>query len=306
MIPVLQPGAPASEPPPFERIAIVGLGLIGGSLALAIRRRWRGGLVIGVDRKDVLETCMRMHAVDVGADDLGMAAEADLIVLAAPVRRNIAILQELPALVAQPALVTDVGSTKTEMLREASALPGRLTFIGGHPLAGAAAGGIRHARPDLFDGRPWLLTTPAPEPHASRLESLLRGVGAAPMRMDPAEHDRLLAFISHLPQLAVSALMHVVGEGAGTRGLALAGQGLRDTARLASSPPQIWKEIAATNTPALRDALDALLDALQKLRNDLSGGDALQAIFESAARWKAILDDSPLEKGNEHDIVKES
>lgn len=306
MIPVIQPGAPATEPPPFERIGIVGLGLIGGSLALAIRRRWGGGLLIGVDRKDILEACMRVHVVDVGADDLGMVAEADLIVLAAPVRENIAILRQLPGLVSKTALITDVGSTKTEILREASGLPQHLTFIGGHPLAGAAAGGIRHARPDLFDSRPWLLTTPAAEAAVSRLEALIRGVGAAPMRIDPAEHDRLLASISHLPQLAVSALMHVVGEGAGAAGLALAGQGLRDTTRLASSPPRIWREIAATNVPALAGALDALIDVLQKLRADLSGGEMLQAIFESAAEWKAVLDSRPREEGDEHDIVGES
>src|SRR5512134_2175533 len=121
---------PSVEGPPFERIAIVGLGLIGGSLALAIRRRWRGGLIIAVDRKDALETGMRMHAVDVGADDLGMVAGADLVVLAAPVRQNIDVLGRLSAFVGGPALITDVGSTKRAILREARALPERLTFIG--------------------------------------------------------------------------------------------------------------------------------------------------------------------------------
>ncbi|MGH2604820.1 MAG: prephenate dehydrogenase, partial [Dehalococcoidia bacterium] len=234
MLPVLQP---SPEPPPFERIAIIGLGLIGGSLALAIRRTWAGGLVIGVDRKDVLEAGMRMHAADVSADDPGMAAGADLIILAAPVRQNVAILQQLPRFVTGEALVTDVGSTKSEMLGEARSLPAHLTFIGGHPLAGAAVGGVASARADLFDGRPWLLTTPAPESQLARLETLIRGIGASPRRMDAGDHDRLMASLSHLPQLAISALMHVVGERAGADGLALAGRGLRDTTRLASSPP---------------------------------------------------------------------
>lgn len=292
MLPVIQP---APEAPPFERIAIVGLGLIGGSIALAIRRRWSAGLIIGVDRKDVLEACMRVHATDVGADDLGMVSEADLIVLAAPVRQNIAVLGQLAGLVSQGVVITDVGSTKGEILRAACALPEHATFIGGHPLAGAAVGGLEFARADLFDRRPWLLTTPAPEPAIEKLERLIQGVGASPMRMDAAEHDRLLASISHLPQLAVSALMHVVGEGAGAEGLALAGRGLRDTTRLASSPPGIWQDIAATNAPAIGSALDALIDTLQKLRSDLARGEALRATFESAADWKAVLEGSARE-----------
>ena len=287
MLPVIHP---APEAPPFERIAIIGLGLIGGSLALAIRRRWAGGLLIGVDRKDVLEAGMRMHAVDVSADDAGMVAGADLIVLAAPIRQNIAMLHELPRFVQDGALITDVGSTKTEILNEARSLPAPLTFIGGHPLAGAATGGVASARADLFDGRPWLLTTPAQEAALGRLETLLGGLGASPVRIQAADHDRLLASLSHLPQLVVSALMHVVGERAGERGLALAGRGLRDTTRLAASPPEIWRDIAATNAPAIREALDALIDVLQRLRADITRGEDLQRIFESAAEWKALLE----------------
>jgi prephenate dehydrogenase len=287
MLPVLPPVA---ELPPFERVAIVGLGLIGGSLALAIRRKWSGGLIIAVDRKDVLEAGMRMHAADVSADDLGMIAGADLVVLAAPVRRNIDVLRQLPDFLDGEALITDVGSTKGEIAQAARSLPDRLTFIGGHPLAGAARGGIAAARADLFDGRPWALTTPAPEAPLARLEALIQGAGASPLRMDAGDHDRLLASLSHLPQLTVSALMHVVGERAGKEGLALAGRGLRDTTRLASSPPAIWNDIAATNAPAIREALDSLIDVLQRLRDDLTSGNELQRIFESATEWKRRLE----------------
>jgi prephenate dehydrogenase len=290
--PVIQQDNASAERPPFERIAIVGLGLMGGSLALAIRRRWQGGLIIGVDRKDALETGMRMHAVDVGADDLGMAADADLVVLAAPVRQNIDVLERLPEFVVGSTLITDVGSTKREILRKARALPERLTFIGGHPLAGAAARGIASARPDLFDKRPWVLATPAPEEGLSRLEALITGVGGIPIRMDADRHDALLAYLSHLPQLAVSALMHVVGERAGAEGLALSGRGLRDATRLALSPPEIWRDIAATNSEDIERALDLLIRTLERLKTDLRRGDELQQIFESAAAWKRILESS--------------
>src|SRR5687767_8033548 len=143
-------GAHAPDPP-FERIAIVGFGLIGASIALGVRRLWPSVLVVAVDRKDVIEAAMRAHAADVGADDLVVAADVQLVVLAAPVLANIRLLSELPAHVPGEAVITDVGSTKRETLAAARALPERLQFVGGHPLAGAAVGGVESARADLFE-----------------------------------------------------------------------------------------------------------------------------------------------------------
>ena len=237
--PVIQPAVLAEgQPPIFAKIGIVGLGLIGGSIALAARRIWPTSLVIAVDRKDVLETAMRLHAIDVAADDLFVLAEADLVVLAAPVRQNLLLLDQLDEYVTQPAVVTDTGSTKRAMVDAARRLPPRFTFVGGHPLGGAAASGLEHARPNLFDGRPWLFT-PSGEATGDALEKLLafaRALGAVPRVLGAAAHDRLLAFLSHLPQLTASALMQVVGDAVGEDGLALAGRGLVDTTRLASSP----------------------------------------------------------------------
>src|SRR5215470_17265077 len=244
MLPVIQPGRPAEggRPPIFEKIGIVGLGLIGGSIALAARQLWPSSLVIAVDHKDVLETAMRLHAIDVAADDLIVLAEADLVILAAPVRQNIALLAELDEYVRTPAVVTDVGSTKREMAAAARDLPERFTFVGGHPLAGAARGGLEHARPDLFKGRPWLLTGAH-----DKLRAFIEALGAIPRTTTADAHDRLVAFLSHLPQVAASALMQVVGEAVGEDGLTLAGRGLIDTTRLASSPAEIWRDIANTN-----------------------------------------------------------
>ncbi len=160
-LPVLQPGRLPGQPPIFQRVGIVGLGLIGGSIALAARQIWPGGLVIGVDRKDVLERAMVLHAIDVAADDAVVLAEADLVILAAPIQQNLEILRELPDNVTGSAVVTDTGSTKRAVVEAAAALPDRFTFIGGHPLGGAARGGIEHARPDMFNGRPWLFTPTA-------------------------------------------------------------------------------------------------------------------------------------------------
>src|SRR5580692_1960892 len=134
-IPVIQPGrAAGARPPIFARIGIVGLGLIGGSIALAAREIWPASLVIGVDNKDVLEAAMRLHAIDVAADDLIVLAEADIVLLAAPARQNVALLADLDANVRRPAVITDTSSTKRAIVTAARALPSRFTFVGGHPL----------------------------------------------------------------------------------------------------------------------------------------------------------------------------
>jgi prephenate dehydrogenase len=293
-LPVIQPGragAGPSAPPLFEKIGIIGLGLIGGSIALAARRLWPTSLVIAVDNKDVLETAMRLHAIDVAADDMIVLAEADVVILAAPVRQNIALLERLDEFVGRPSIVTDTGSSKRATVDAARRLPPRFTFVGGHPLAGAAFGGLEHAREDLFNGRPWLLT-PAGDGAGDAVEKLsafARALGAIPRVMDATTHDRLLAFLSHLPQITASALMNVVGEAVGEGGLALAGRGLVDTTRLASSPPDVWKDVAATNQSEIGPAIDRLVEVLQRLRADLADGDSLDEIFTNAAQWRSKL-----------------
>jgi prephenate dehydrogenase len=289
-LPVVRASSPGHAPV-FDKIGIVGLGLMGGSLALAAREVWPSALVIGVDEKDVLERAMVQHAIDVAADDLVVIAEADVIVLAAPVEENVSLLARLDELVPGPAIVTDLGSTKRAIVTAARKLPPRFTFVGGHPLAGAARAGIDHARADLFKGRPWILTPDRDDAGQTidRLFAFVTALGAVPRLMSPDAHDRLLAFLSHLPQLTASALMRIVGEEAGTDGLALAGRGLADTTRLASSPARIWREVCATNVDHIGDALDQLIRDLQALRGDLAKGDTLERIFGAAAEWKARM-----------------
>jgi len=188
-------------------------------------------------------------------------------------------------------VVTDTGSTKRTIVEAAKSLPPRFTFIGGHPLGGAAASGLEHARPDLFKGRPWLFT-PTGDGGGESLDKLIavaRALGSQPRILDAAAHDHLLAFLSHLPQLTASALMQVVGEAVGEDGLELAGRGLIDTTRLASSPAEIWRDIANTNADQIRPALDTLIAILQDLRGDLTSGERLAEIFEDAGRWRARL-----------------
>jgi prephenate dehydrogenase len=290
-LPVIQPGANQVKPPIFQRVGIVGLGLIGGSIALAARELWPSGLVIGVDRKDVLERAMVLHAIDVAADDPIVLAEADLVILAAPIQQNLEILRDLAENVLGEAIVTDTGSTKRATIAAALRAP-TMTFIGGHPMAGAARGGLAQARSDLFDGRPWILTPPASHVPGTleRLEQFVLGLGAVPHIMTPDLHDRFVGAVSHLPQLTASALMHVVGRLAGDSGLELAGAGLYDTTRLATSPPDIWRDVAATNADVLREGLDALIATLADLRDSLDSGQAIDDVFTSACRWREALD----------------
>ena len=281
--------APSADEPPFRRIAIVGLGLIGGSVALALRERWPQIRIVAVDRGAVLAHALGSGAIDRAAGQLSEIGDTDLIVLAAPVRQNVEMLSQLATHLNGTTVITDVGGTKRDIVRAAEALP-HVTFIGGHPLGGAERGGFGFARPDLFRNRPWIFT-PRPAVPGDGLERLFRlteGMGARPSTLDAAQHDRLMAFLSHLPQLTASALMDVVGTAAAD-GLRLAGRGLVDTTRLASSPPGLWRDICASNADEIGRALDLLISRLADLRADLVGGARLETIFEDAGRWRAEL-----------------
>ena len=284
-----------STEPPFRSVAIVGLGLIGGSIALAMRERWPESRLFGVDADAVLAHALGAGAIERGFPNIRSLPESSLIVLAAPVRQNIELLRELAdgvgGLVQRNAVVTDVGGTKRDIVSAARTFAANRAFVGGHPLGGGERGGFAFARPDLFAGRPWIFTpeTTTASEVVDRLSRFVSGLGARPTILPAEEHDRLMAFLSHLPQLAASALMEIVGSAARGDGLRLAGRGLVDTTRLASSPPDVWRDICLTNADAIGEALDCLIQRLQQLRGDLRSGDALETVFAEAARWRAEL-----------------
>jgi prephenate dehydrogenase len=280
----------STSEPPFARIAIAGVGLIGGSIALAVHERWPSARVIGIDRPAVLAHALGSGALDRGWADASSIPEADLVILAAPVRQNLVLLEEMAPRLSASTVMTDVGGTKRDIVEAARALPLRARFVGGHPICGAERGGFGFARPDLFKGRPWIFTPDGQTPPdvLERLAMFVRGLGARPSTLDAERHDRLMAFLSHLPQLTASALMDVIGESAGEH-LALAGRGLVDSTRLASSPPDTWVDICALNADAIEAALDALIARLSELRADLRSGDRVRATFDAAARGRAEL-----------------
>ena len=259
----------------MKRVAVVGYGLIGGSVGLAIRDRLPETTVVPIE----------------ASDSLSAADGADLIVLAAPISENIRVLQALEGAVSGDAIVTDTGSTKVTTLAAAEHLPAHLRFIGGHPIAGGTGAGFDAARPDLFFGKPWILT-PTSRTNGEDLagvRTFVESLGASVHLMNAADHDRVLAYTSHLPQLVASAVMHVVGQAVGQTGLHFAGSGLRDTTRLAASPARLWRDIVSSNRENANHALDDLIGVLQDLRQH-GGHDAVERIFHDAANWKRGLD----------------
>jgi prephenate dehydrogenase len=280
-----------STDPPFHRVAIVGLGLIGGSIAFGARRAWPSVHVVGIDRQSILDEAIARRAIHDGDGGVSGIAGADLIVLAAPVRQNLELLHQILPYAGDGAVITDVGGTKRAIVGAAESIGDRVTFVGGHPLGGGARGGFEFATAGIFSRRPWIFTPTQVTPAyaTSRLFAFARGLGAVPSTMPAADHDRLLAFLSHLPQLTVSALMQVVGGTVMEKGLTLAGQGLVDSTRLASSPASVWRDVCATNADAIAAALDLLIERLTELRADLEHGDAIDTIFDEAGRWRAEL-----------------
>jgi prephenate dehydrogenase len=191
------------------------------------------------------------------------AARAKVVVLAAHPVTNIRLLRTL-AVLARPGLViTDVGSVKTPICREAHRL-GLAGFVGGHPMAGTEGSGFSASSPDLFRGRPWILTTHR-SAAARTVRSLVRAVGARPVTLAPGDHDRVAAFLSHAPQLAAWAILEMARRDPVTRGhLGLAGPGFRDMTRLAASPRPLWRQILRQNRAEIRRAMHALFERLRR------------------------------------------
>jgi prephenate dehydrogenase len=264
--------------------------LIGGSIALAVRERWSSVLITAVDRPSVLAHASSSGAIDRAAKSVAEIGPVDLFVLAAPVRQNVELLLQVMSVRSDGAVVTDVGGTKRDIVSAAAALPsGATAFVGGHPIGGAERGGFGFARPDLFRGKPWIFTPSQPASATDRLFDFVRGLGARPTTMDAEAHDRVMAYVSHLPQLTASVLMEVVGRAASSDGLRFAGRGLTDSTRLASSPATVWREICAANADDIGPALDALIARLSELRADLESGRTVDDVFDDAAKWRAEL-----------------
>jgi prephenate dehydrogenase len=249
----------------METVAIFGVGLIGGSFALALRKAGFTGRVVGVSSPATIERAIELGVIDLGSTAEEAAADADLIYLAEPIHRILERLPDLNGQVKPEALITDVGSTKSTIVEAASRVVGRCQFLGGHPLAGKERRGVEAADADLFAGRKYVLTprssADTSTPAAVRFLEWIVRIGATPVIADPDEHDRAVAYTSHLPQLASTALASMLRER--DRALEISGPALLDMTRLALSPFETWHDIFATNKPAIQQALSNYIRTLQ-------------------------------------------
>jgi prephenate dehydrogenase len=271
----------------MRTVAIVGTGLIGASFGLALKKAGFEGRILGVSSRHALEDALACGAIDEAASLNEAAAQADLIYLSQTISR---ILETIPAIapcVRPGALVTDAGSTKTEIVNRASTLGAR--FLGGHPMAGKEKRGAAEADPDLFVGRTYILTPTENTPASEEFVGWIRKIGAIPVVMTPQEHDQVVALTSHLPQLLSTALaVTLAGRLTSPDHFLAAGPGLIDMTRLAGSSYDIWRDILATNTGAIDTALAAAIKELEALRAGLTT-DATGDTFESAAAFAARL-----------------
>jgi prephenate dehydrogenase len=276
-----------TEQSDFRRVAILGTGLIGGSFALALRREFPAAAVVGFDRADVPECAKARGAITESAHDLAEAVRgADLIYVALPIGATIDALPRIAASADSSALVTDSGSTKTSICREAQKhFHSGARFLGGHPMAGKEHSGIDQADADLFRGSRYALIAPEndPDPRVQQFAALVRRIGAEPIWSDAETHDWAVGIVSHLPQLASVALAHVVADETDETGLplTLSGTGLADALRLTGSPYEIWRDICLTNRENIAHALDRLAQSIDYLRTRLASKD-LEAEFKTA------------------------
>ncbi len=283
------------NPQGFRTVTIVGTGLIGASFGLALRRAGFRGRILGVSSPPALEDALRVGAVDRAASLEEAASQSELVFLARPILGILETLPRLDAFVPEHCLVTDAGSTKALIVEQARRSLTRARFLGGHPMAGKEKRGAAEAEATLFAGRTWILTPVEPAelqaPAAQELLRWIRAIGGRPLMLSPAEHDRIVALTSHLPQLLSTALAATLARQLERpEHLAACGPGLLDMTRLAASPFEVWRDILATNERPIREALEA---CIKTLRAAWDGAATVSELFQSANEFAARLRQGP-------------
>jgi len=274
---------------PFKQVTIIGTGLIGGSLGLALKKRRLAGRIIGCDRAPVLERAQDCGAIDAGNTNPADAVRgSSLVVLATPVIPILDLIARLGPVLSAKTLVTDVGSTKAEIVERAAKSFGRNAaqrFLAGHPMAGKETSGVESADADLFEGAAWFVTPlPGQNVYAGLCGEFIHcaeKMGARIAVLDPSEHDRVCAWISHLPQMVSTALAAALVDEFGSDApvLDIGGRALREMTRISGSPYSMWRDIAITNRKNLGDALQKLEQRLAHIRENLDSRE-LAAEFE--------------------------
>ena len=279
----------------IEKVTICGVGLIGGSFGLALKKAGFDGQIMGHGRPATLERAQRRGAIDSGSSNLAEAvAGADVVYLSTPILNILELMAKLPPLVKQDCLVTDAGSTKGVICEKAAELfPGKPWFVGGHPMAGKETTGVENADPDLFRDAPYALTPYSRHhldaPVVRAFMDWLKRLGARSLILDAEVHDEIVTWTSHLPQIATTVLAVAVMDNLqNPEDLELSAAGLRDASRLAESPYRVWRDICLTNTENLGRALTSFAQALENLRDNLKTRE-LEHLFERANELRKKL-----------------
>lgn len=280
----------------FSRIAIVGVGLIGGSLGLAFKRKRPDTHRIGIDTASVIDEAIGLSAIDQGTtpDHLEEAiSSADLVFLCTPIHEILRLLPEVAQSVKPRALVTDVGSTKRRIVELADQVfPEDRYFIGGHPMAGSEGRGIKWADALLFENAVYVLTPsrPIPAELMKTFGETIELLGAKILLLSPTLHDRIAAAVSHLPQILAVTLMNLVGQHQTTSPyfLKLAAGGFRDMTRIASSPYELWKPIVETNQEEILAFVDEFVNVLKQMKEKILT-QSLEKEFISAAQSRLSI-----------------
>jgi prephenate dehydrogenase len=275
----------------FQKISIIGVGLLGGSIGLAARQRRLAGEVAGfVRRAASLKECERAGAVDYATTDLFAAvSNADLVILCTPLAQMRALAQQILPALKRGAIVTDVGSVKADVVRELESLVNKVGahFVGSHPMAGGEKMGVLAAKSDLYANAVCVVTPTKKSNSAAvrKVEQFWKSLGARTLRLDAAQHDLLVSRTSHLPHVVATALAGLVLNPANPKVQSqLCATGFRDTTRIASGSPEMWRDIALANRKNLSRSVDALVAELKRFQVALQRGDAaaVEKIFATA------------------------
>ena len=274
----------------MQSLAILGPGLLGGSIALAARRAGGGRVALWARRAEAVAEIAALGIADAVSTDLrAIVAGADLVILCVPIGAMPALAREIAGLISPRTIVTDVGSVKAPVVAELGEIfHERGRFVGSHPMAGSEQTGIRAARAELFEDAACILT---PEPSSdtaavAELRAFWQTLGCRVLEVSPAAHDEIVALVSHLPHLLAATLVHTV-LAENPRAIEFSGPGFRDTTRVAAGPPAMWAEILRTNRVAVRQSAEAMIE---KLRGILTLLDRDQPMTEFLTQAKAQRD----------------
>lgn len=282
----------------FKKIIIIGVGLIGGSLGLALKEKKANFKIVGIDKQEIIEKAIARGAIDEGTVNLKEGIEeADIVIIATPVKTILNLLTQINPFLKKGCIVTDTGSTKQQIVRKANKVLSKdIFFIGGHPMAGSEEYGIDSANSHLFQDKTYILT-PTKKSNLIAIEkisSLIKMIGGKRLILNSLEHDRIVGTVSHLPQIMAVSLVNMVSELVRKENnnnyFKAVGEGFKDITRIASSPYKIWEDICDTNQENILEMIQEFRNYLgvieDKLKNEPN---SLKEEFQKASKLREFL-----------------